>query len=128
MVVRVNTRRHFMRHVGLAVVIGTFLAGCDDSPTEKCEKLIDTFCETVTSCAEDAELLDPSYSASELLADCKRTVGEGAHCADAEDVTGDYDRCLAAASEQLDCDESNRSLVEEETFAIPAICEGVVQY
>lgn len=117
-----------MRHVLMALTFGAFLVGCDDSPTEKCEKLIDTYCETVTTCAEDADLLDPSYSARELLADCKRTVADGAHCDDAEDVTSDYDRCLAASSDQLDCDESNDSLLNDQTFAIPAICEGVVQY
>lgn len=117
-----------MRHLRLALAFGAFLVGCDDSPREKCEKLIDTFCETVTSCADDADLLDPSYSRADLLADCKQTVGEGAHCADAEDVTGDYDRCLAASSERLDCDESNESLLNDQTFAIPAICEGVIQY
>ena len=115
-----------MRHVLLA--FAAFLVGCDDSPKEKCEKLIDTFCETVTTCADDADLLDESYPRSELLTDCKRTVADGAHCADAEDVTSDYDRCLAAASDQLDCDESNESLLNDSTFAIPSICEGVIQY
>lgn len=117
-----------MRRVVLAVVFGGLLVGCDDSPKEKCEKLIDTFCETVTSCAEDAELLDKDYSRGDLLADCKHTVADGAHCGDAEDVSSDYDRCLAASSDKLDCSESNDSLVNDQTFAIPAVCEGVVKY
>jgi hypothetical protein len=128
MVALVNTRRNGMRHALLALTFGAFFAGCDDSPKEKCEKLIDTYCETVATCADDADLLDRDYTRGDLLTDCKDTVAEGAHCSDAEDVSDDYDRCLAASSDKLDCDESNDSLLNDQTFAIPAICEGVVQY
>ncbi|HEX6242354.1 MAG TPA: hypothetical protein VFZ61_15690 [Polyangiales bacterium] len=122
-----------MRTVMRAVcALGLLLAACGDdekkSATSKCETLVDTFCETVTSCAEDADLLDPGYSPRELLADCKDVVGDGAHCEDAKEVTSRYDACLSAASERLDCDESNDSLLFEDTFAIPVQCEGVVRY
>ena len=122
-----------MRSVMRAVcAVCLLLAACGDeekkSAKDKCETLVDTFCETVTSCAEDADLLDPDYPARELLADCKQTVGEGAHCEDAKEVSNRYDACLSAASEQLDCDESNDSLLFEDTFAVPAQCQGVIKY
>jgi hypothetical protein len=122
-----------MRSVVRALLIITVLAGCGDddhgdSAKEKCETLVDTFCETVTSCAEDADLLADDYSPRELLADCKETVGEGAHCSDAKKVTSKYSACLAAAGEKLACEDSNQSLLDDDTFAIPAVCEGVVGY
>jgi hypothetical protein len=123
-----------MRSVVCALAVITVLAGCDeensheDSAQLKCETLVSTFCETVTTCAEDADLLADDYRPSELLADCRETVGEGAHCADAKDVTSKYERCLEAASERLDCEDSNQSLLEDDSFAVPALCQGVVRY
>lgn len=119
--------------VGLVLGAMSLLAGaCNDehknNARAKCETLVDTFCETVTGCADDADLLDPDYPARELLADCKETVGRGAHCEDAKTVTTRYERCLSAASDGLDCDESNDSLLYEDSFAVPAQCEGVIQY
>jgi hypothetical protein len=116
---------------GLLII--TVLAGCgdddhQDSAKAKCETLIDTFCETVTSCAEDADLLEDDYSPRELLADCKETVGEDAHCDDAKQVTSKYTACLQAAGEKLSCEDSNQSLLTDDTFAIPAVCQGVVRY
>ena len=115
----------------LALITFTVLGGCggdeSDSAEAKCERLVNTFCKAATECAEDADLLDPSYSAKELLADCKETVGDGAHCEEAVDVTSRYDRCLNAAGEGLSCRESNQSLLND-VFAIPDVCEGVVEY
>jgi hypothetical protein len=108
------------------------MAACGDdekkSAKAKCETLVETFCETVTRCAEDADLLDPGYSQRELFSDCKEVVGDGAHCEDAVQVSSRYDVCLSAASERLDCEESNDSLLFEDTFAVPAQCQGVIQY
>jgi hypothetical protein len=120
-----------MRYWMMALITVTMLGGCggdDDGAEAKCERLVNTFCKAATECAEDADLLDPDYSAKELLADCKETVGEGAHCDEALDVSSRYDRCLNAAGEGLSCRESNQSLLLEDTFAIPDVCEGVVQY
>jgi len=126
-----NTKRDKSKSAARTLAILLALAGCGDDDEnkaqKKCETLVETFCEAATSCAEDADLLAEGYSASELLHDCRQTVSEGAHCDDAKEITSKYDSCLAAASDRLDCDESNDSLLDD-TFAIPAVCQGVVRF
>lgn len=121
-----------MRSVVRALLITTVLVGCGDdekdSAQEKCETLVDTFCESAASCAEDADLLADDYSPRELIRDCKEAVSEGAHCSKAKDVTSKYNACLRAAGENLVCEDSNESLLEDDTFAIPAVCQGVVRF
>jgi hypothetical protein len=118
--------------MAVACALAVSLGACGDehenSAKAKCETLVETFCETVTSCADDADLLADGYSPRELLADCKETVGRGAHCGDAKQISSRYEGCLSAASERLDCEESNQSLLVDESFAVPAQCEGVIQY
>jgi hypothetical protein len=121
-----------MRNVVRAVGLTVLLIGCgddhDDGAQQKCETLVTTFCESVTSCAQDADLLADDYRPSELLADCRKTISKGAHCGDAKEVSSKYASCLEAAGEGLGCEDSNQSLLDDRSFAIPALCQGVVGY
>jgi len=79
----------------------------------KCNNLINTFCDRVTSCAEDDDLLDDaSYSAAELKMDCSETIGDALRCDTAVDVGDGYDDCLADAK-TFSCEESNDALLSD---------------
>jgi hypothetical protein len=114
-----------MRRLELWALAGLLLTACGDdeegkSAPQKCHDLINTFCDRVTHCAVEGDILDEDYAPSELEADCREAVGEALPhpCEEADDVSDDYSECLADVK-VFSCEESNDSLLNDDAFAGP---------
>lgn len=113
-----------MQRFGLWALAALLLTACGDdddgkSPVQKCKDLIDTFCERVTSCAVEDDLLDPSYPAGELKTDCREALSDELDCDEAVDVGDNYSECLADL-QTFSCEESNSALLDDPpSFAEP---------
>jgi hypothetical protein len=112
------------------------LAACGDdekddkgeSAVKKCNALIAAFCERVTKCAVDADILDETYPASELRMDCDNTIDSVLECASADQVGDSYEQCLSDVK-KVSCEVSNTSLLDNEEFASPpASCDDVILF
>jgi hypothetical protein len=124
-----------MRRIGLWALAGLLLTACGDdeekSPVQKCKDMVNTFCDRVTSCAVDADILDADYPAAELKMDCKEaidTVGV-VPCDEADGVGDNYSECVSDLK-AFSCDTSNDSLLQEmPSFAPPpASCDDAILF
>lgn len=103
-----------MQRFGAWALAAVLVTACGDddeekTPVEKCKDLINTFCDRVTSCAEDHELLDDSYSPAELESDCRDSIQAKLTCQDAVDVGDGYGKCLSDVK-AFSCETSNDAL------------------
>jgi hypothetical protein len=125
-----------MRGIGAWTLAGVLVTACGDDEeksrdeeqpsaeelrqmaVQKCNDLIDTFCERVVGCAEDEDLIDERYPATELNTECKAAIGEVLPCESAVDVGKSYAKCLSDV-EKFSCELSNDALL-----ATPAAFAG----
>jgi hypothetical protein len=123
-----------MQRFGVWALAAVLVTACGDddeekTPVEKCKDLINTFCDRVTSCAEDHELLDDSYSPAELETDCKASIEEELDCQAAVDVGDGYAKCLSSVK-TFSCEVSNDALLATPAAIAnpPASCMGQILF
>ena len=108
-------------------------AACGDeekgeSAPERCQKLINSFCDRATQCAVDDDILSSDYPASELKSDCKDVIGDVLPCDDADSIDDGYVQCLSDVK-NFSCDTSNAALLDDMAFASPpASCDDVIVF
>ena len=104
--------------LALSCLLSTALACSSDSddepstPVQKCEALLDSYCDRVVACTADT-------SDEVTHRECRDATNGYVDCSKSKEITDSYDTCMTDL-DNMDCPETSTG------FALPSNCNGVI--
>ncbi len=100
------------------------MAACGDSPKDKCNDLLNVYCERHATCVETAGV--SAADAKEIESSCLEAMRKSVSCEDAVEIKEkSYDACVEAV-EDISCSTINASLAQSRTVNLPSVCKGSI--
>jgi hypothetical protein len=105
------------RGMVFSAVLACLLGGCggsdNNSPTAKCNSLVNLVCQRAIACANDGT----------TQSECVTAAMTNLNCADADDVSASYNMCISDLH-AVSCTD----LLANDTINLPATCMGVILF